>query len=107
VAHSVKRLSGLAGVSSRTLHYYDQIGLLKPAGYGDNGYRFYDRAALLRLQQILFFRELDFSLKEIQEIIDEPGFDVLSALECRGKSLRRSDSGWKGPFRRSTGRSYT
>lgn len=61
MAYTVKQVSDLAGVSIRTLHYYDEIGLLKPASHGENGYRYYDEQALLRLQQILFFRELDFS----------------------------------------------
>ncbi len=60
--YTVKELSTLAGVSVRTLHYYDQIGLLSPARIAENGYRQYDNAALLRLQQILFYRELDFKL---------------------------------------------
>jgi DNA-binding transcriptional MerR regulator len=80
MAYTVKHLSDLAGVSARTLHFYDQIGLLKPSSYGDNGYRYYGEEALLRLQQIMFFRELDFSLAEIQEIMDRSGFDILQAL---------------------------
>jgi DNA-binding transcriptional MerR regulator len=82
MAYTVKQLASLAGVSARTLHFYDQIGLLRPAAHGENGYRYYDEAALLRLQQILFFKELDFSLAEIQEIVERPGFDVLRALNA-------------------------
>jgi DNA-binding transcriptional MerR regulator len=78
--YTVKQLADLAGVSARTLHYYDEIGLLKPAAHGENGYRYYDEAAVLRLQQIMFFRELDFSLNEIKDLIDRPSFDVTSAL---------------------------
>jgi MerR family transcriptional regulator, thiopeptide resistance regulator len=78
--YSVKQLSDLAGVSARTLHFYDQIGLLRPSAHGENGYRYYGEEALLRLQQILFFKELDFSLAEIQEIVDRPGFDIVRAL---------------------------
>ena len=64
--YTVKQLSKLAGVSNRTLHYYDQIGLLKPEAYGENGYRFYGDPTLLRLQQILFFKELGLGLEEIR-----------------------------------------
>jgi len=86
--YTVKQLSKLAGVSIRTLHYYDEIGLLKPDAYGENGYRYYGESALLRLQQILFFRELDFSLAEIQAILNRPDFDLLHALQVHRKTLR-------------------
>lgn len=79
--YSVKQLATLAGVSVRTLHLYDQNGLLPPAGRTAAGYRQYGEAEVLRLQQILFYRELDFSLLEIREILDDPGFDTLQALE--------------------------
>jgi MerR family transcriptional regulator, thiopeptide resistance regulator len=86
--YTVKQLSELAAVSIRTLHYYDEIGLLKPDAYGENGYRYYGEAALLRLQQILFFRELDFSLAEIQTILNQPDFHLLQALRVHRKTLR-------------------
>jgi DNA-binding transcriptional MerR regulator len=89
MVYTVKQLADLAGISIRTLHYYDEIGLLKPASYGENGYRYYDEPAVLRLQQILFFRELDFSLDEIQNILDWPDFDVLIALQTHKESLRQ------------------
>jgi DNA-binding transcriptional MerR regulator len=82
MSYTVKQLAGLAGVSVRTLHFYDQIGLLRPAAHGQNGYRYYGEEDLLRLQQILFFKELDFSLAEIREIMDRPDFDVLRALQA-------------------------
>ena len=85
--YSVKQLADLAGVSKRTLHYYDEIGLLRPASYGDNGYRYYGEQAVLRLQQILFYRELDFSLDQIKTIIDRPDFDLLQALEGHKRAL--------------------
>jgi DNA-binding transcriptional MerR regulator len=85
--YTVKQLSGLAGISPRTLHYYDEIELLKPAAHGDNGYRFYGEEALLRLQQILFFKELDFSLDEIRAILAQPGFDVVYALGAHRQAL--------------------
>jgi MerR family transcriptional regulator, thiopeptide resistance regulator len=85
--YSVKKLADLAGISVRTLHYYDKVDLLKPQSYGENGYRKYGEKELLRLQQILFFRELDFSLDEIKEIINRPDFDVLNSLETHRKRL--------------------
>jgi DNA-binding transcriptional MerR regulator len=78
--YTVKQLSDMGGVSVRTLHYYDEIGLLKPGSYGDNGYRYYGDTELLKLQQILFFRELDFSLNDIGNIFDRPNFDLQEAL---------------------------
>jgi len=64
--YTVKQLADLAGVSIRTLHYYDDIGILKPASYGENGYRYYRKESALRLQQILFLKELDFKLDGIK-----------------------------------------
>lgn len=78
---TVKEVSSLSGVSARTLHYYDEIGLLPPAAVTDAGYRMYDEASLNRLQQILLFRELQFPLKEIRRILDNPAFDRNKALE--------------------------
>lgn len=87
--YSVKQLSGLAGVSVRTLRYYDKIGLLKPAERSEKGYRYYGREELLRLQQILFYRELDLSLAEIGEIMNDPGFGLLAALEGHKLELEK------------------
>ena len=87
MVYTVKQLSRLAGVSTRTLRYYDEIGLLKPVRNPSNGYREYDAAALLRLQQILFFREMDFALEDIYEIINQPDFDVLNALGIHRENL--------------------
>lgn len=78
--YTVKQLAKLAGVSVRTLHHYDAIGLLKPARSEKNGYRHYGEQELLMLQQILFFRELDFPLEEIRRIVGAPGFDIRAAL---------------------------
>jgi DNA-binding transcriptional MerR regulator len=89
MGYTVKQLADLAGVSIRTLHYYDEIGLLKPASYGENGYRYYDEPDVLRLQQILFFRELDFSLDDIKDILDRPEFDVLRTLEGHRQALEQ------------------
>ena len=79
--YSAKELANLAGVSIRTLHYYDEIGLLKPALRTDAKYRWYGENELLKLQQILFYKELDFSLREIIDIFDDPDFDLIKALE--------------------------
>lgn len=77
---TVKEVSRLTGVSVRTLHHYDAIGLLKPAQVTEAGYRLYDDRALERLHTILLFRELRFSLKQIIQILDAPGFDPIAAL---------------------------
>ena len=77
---TVKQVSELTHISIRTLHHYDAIGLLKPTEITESGYRLYDDAALGRLQTILLFRELQFSLKEIKEILDDPEFDRKVAL---------------------------
>lgn len=77
---TVNEVSKLAGVSIRTLQYYDKIGLLHPTGYTDAGYRLYDDTDLERLQHILLFRELEFSLKDISSIMNAPGFDREKAL---------------------------
>ena len=78
---TVKEVSQLTGVSVRTLHHYDAIGLLHPTRVTDSGYRLYDDTALRRLNAILLLRELEFPLKEIGQILDSPGFDPIAALE--------------------------
>jgi DNA-binding transcriptional MerR regulator len=78
---TVQQVSRFTGVSVRTLHHYDEIGLLKPTRVTEAGYRLYDDAALRKLQCILFFRELEFPLKQIGEILANPGFDPVSVLE--------------------------
>ena len=88
MGYTVKQLADLAGVTTRTLHYYDEIGLLKPTSVGENGYRHYGKEAALRLQQILFYRELDVSLGEIRKILDAPEFDVQLALRSHRSALR-------------------
>lgn len=81
MAYTVNKLAKLSGISARTLRYYDEIGLLKPAYIGDNDYRYYEKEQLLLLQQILFYRELDFPLNEIQRIVCSDNFDKIAALE--------------------------
>lgn len=90
--YTVKQLAALSGVSVRALHHYDDIGLLKPAHVGTNGYRYYRREELLRLQQILFYRELGLPLEQIRQTLDAPGFDRVEALcEHRERLLRESE----------------
>ena len=78
--YTVKQVAKMSGVSVRTLHHYDDIGLLKPASVGENGYRYYGREELLRLQQILFHRELEFPLEAIAAVLAAPDFDRREAL---------------------------
>jgi len=78
---TVQQVSKLTGVSVRTLHHYDEIGLLKPTQVTEAGYRLYDDVALRELQSILFFRELEFPLKQIKTFLDDPGFDAHAVLE--------------------------
>ena len=87
--YTVQQLAKIAGVSVRTLHHYDHIGLLKPSSRNAARYRFYGEAELLRLQQILFFRELDCSLDDIARILDSPGFDPIDALEAHREELKK------------------
>jgi DNA-binding transcriptional MerR regulator len=86
---TVKQLAKLAGITPRTLHYYDEIGLLKPSRVGENGYRYYGDDALLRLQQVLLYRELDLPLEDIKQIMGRRDFDILSALEQHKEQLRK------------------
>ncbi len=86
---TVKQLSKLAGVTPRTLHHYDEIGLLKPSRVGDNGYRYYGEESLLRLQQILFYRELDIPLDDIKRIVGRRDFDILGALQTHKDALNK------------------
>lgn len=79
--YTVKEIAKVASISTRTLHYYDEIGLLSPAAVGENGYRYYDEDSLLQLQQILFFKSFGFQLKEIKDFIEQPDFDRVQALE--------------------------
>ena len=90
MSYTVKKLSKVSGVSVRTLHWYDEMELLKPAYHGQNGYRYYEEEQLLQLQQILFFRELDFSLQEIRRILGGSDFDKMHALTVHKKALQDS-----------------
>jgi DNA-binding transcriptional MerR regulator len=85
---TVKQLSDMAGITPRTLHFYDEIGLLKPSRIGDNGYRYYSQEALLRLQQIRLYREIDMPLENIKLIMGQADFDALAALKSHREQLR-------------------
>ena len=78
----------MSGVSVRTLHFYDEAGLLKPARYGVNGYRYYEEPQLFRLQQILFYRELGFELQQIRKILDRDDFEKVEALKSHRQHLQ-------------------
>ncbi|MCP8883412.1 MerR family transcriptional regulator [Devosia sp. XJ19-1] len=97
--YTVTQLARLAGVSVRTLHHYDDVGLLKPAFTGDNRYRYYGEEELLRLQQILIHRELDISLAEIGAILDAPGFDRLDTLRQQRDRLEEQAKRYAGMVR--------
>lgn len=85
--YTVNKLSKIAGVSTRTLRYYDEIGILKPARINSSGYRIYGQAQVDRLQQILFYRELGVSLESIKEIVTAPSFDGVKALREHHEKL--------------------
>ena len=85
---TVKQVANLTGVSVRTLQYYDEIGLLKPTTVTEAGYRLYDDDALKSLQQILFFKELNFPLKQIKEIMSDPNFDQIEAFKKQKELIR-------------------
>lgn len=88
MAYTVKKLSEISGVTIRTLHFYEESGLLKPAYYGSNGYRYYEEKELLQLQQILFFKKLGFTLSQIHNVLDKSDFDQIAALHSHKQALR-------------------
>jgi DNA-binding transcriptional MerR regulator len=87
MALTVSEVAKLAHVSVRTLHHYDELGLVRPSGRTESNYRLYDNADLLRLQQVLFFKELGFPLEEIRRLLDDPGFNVRDALATQRKLI--------------------
>jgi DNA-binding transcriptional MerR regulator len=89
MAYTVKKVAAMSGVSVRTLHFYDETGLLKPAYCRANGYRFYEEPQLLTLQQILFYRELGFELKQIERILGQADFEKVAALQSHRKVLQK------------------
>lgn len=86
---TVKDVSEISGVSIRTLRYYDEVGLLKPTELSDAGYRLYDNKALARLQEIMFFKELEIPLEDIKKIMDNPNYDKEQALLTQKKLLEQ------------------
>jgi DNA-binding transcriptional MerR regulator len=90
MAYTVKQVAEMSGVSVRALHFYDETGLLKPAYLGANGYRHYEEAQLLKLQQILFYRELGFELKRIKRILGRRDFEKIAALESHRQVLEKN-----------------
>ena len=90
MTYTINKVAKFSGVSTRTLRFYDEIGLLKPAHIGENGYRYYEQEQLLLLQQILFFRELGFPLGDIKKAMDSPDFDKLNMLDAHRSSLKSS-----------------
>jgi DNA-binding transcriptional MerR regulator/uncharacterized cupin superfamily protein len=90
MAYTVKQVAAMSGVSVRTLHFYDETALLKPAYIQANGYRIYEEAQLLMLQQILFYRELGFELKRIKQILGQAKFQKAAALRSHRKVLQRN-----------------
>src|SRR3954463_5867069 len=90
MAYTVKQVAEMSGVSVRTLHFYDETGLLKPAYVRANGYRFYEEPQLLMLQQILFYRELGFELKQIEQIVGRAEFEKVAALQSHRDVLEEN-----------------
>ncbi|WP_330403502.1 MerR family transcriptional regulator [Clostridioides difficile] len=103
---TVKQVSDLTGISVRALHYYDEIGLLKPNKITDAGYRLYDDESIKTLQQILFFKEIDIPLREVKEIMSSQYFDKVEALKnqrqlliLKRKRLERAYRTYKSNFK--------
>src|SRR3954467_4215241 len=90
MAYTVKQVAAMSGTSVRTLHFYDQMALLKPAYTRANGYRVYEEPQLLMLQQILFYRELGFELKRIKEILSRRKFEKVAALRSHRQVLEKN-----------------
>jgi DNA-binding transcriptional MerR regulator len=90
MAYTVKQLAVMSGVTVRTLHFYDEMGLLKPAYIKANGYRIYEEPQLLMLQQILFYRELGFELKRINEVLSRREFEKVAALKSHRRVLEKN-----------------
>ncbi|MDF7626728.1 MerR family transcriptional regulator [Lactobacillaceae bacterium L1_55_11] len=86
---SISEISDLSGVTTRTIRFYDQIGLLKPAKINSNGYQFYDQSNIDTLEQILYFKNLGLSLDQIKVIISDPGYDVVAALASQQQAVEK------------------
>src|ERR1051325_3601250 len=90
MAYTVKQVAAMSGISVRTLHFYDEMALLKPAYAKANGFRIYEEPQLLKLQQILFYRELGFELKRIKEILSQRKFQKVAALKSHRQILEKN-----------------
>ncbi|HSS96894.1 MAG TPA: MerR family transcriptional regulator [Terriglobales bacterium] len=90
MAYTVKQLAVMSGVTPRTLHFYDEMALLRPAYVKENGYRVYEEPQLLMLQQVLFYRELGFELKRIKEILSQRKFEKVAALKTHRRVLEKN-----------------
>ena len=90
MAYTVSQVAGLSGISVRTLHFYDEVGLMKPAFVSATGYRYYEEPQLLALQQILFYRELGFPLREIKAVLARADFEKVAALESHRAVLQKN-----------------
>lgn len=87
--YTVKQVARMAGISIRTLHLYESLDLLRPAFRAESGYRYYGEKELLRLQQVLFYKELEYPLKTIAKLLDDPDFEMAASLEEQKKALQR------------------
>lgn len=87
MAYTVKKLSEISGVTVRALHFYEEENLLKPSYYGSNGYRYYEEKQLLQLQQILFYKELGFTIKQIRKVLGRDDFDRMAALYSHRQAI--------------------
>ncbi|MFZ4773292.1 MAG: MerR family transcriptional regulator [Chlamydiia bacterium] len=92
MGYTVKEVATLSGVTVKALHLYDTLGILKPAYYGENGYRYYEEKELILLQQILFYKELGVTLKEIQKLLRKKGYDPLKILEAHREGIEQERS---------------
>ena len=92
--YTIKKLAQIAGVSTRTLRYYDEIGILKPARINSSGYRIYGQKEIDRLQHILFYRELGVELDKIGEFVNDPTYDCISALQDHREKLLERKTSW-------------
>lgn len=104
---TVKEVSKITGISIRTLRYYDKIGLLKPTELTKSGYRLYDNKALEKLQEIMFFREMEIPLMDIKKIMDNPGYDKEQALSAQKSFLERKRNRLNGIIELITHTSHT
>jgi DNA-binding transcriptional MerR regulator len=90
--YTIKKMTQLSGVSARTLRFYDEIGLLRPARINSSGYRIYGENEIDRLQQILFYRSLDFKLETIRELLDNKEFDKIQSFEEQKQLLLKKEN---------------